>query len=178
MKIEIVACVAENNVIGNNGEMPWGTLSADLSHFRNITINGIVIMGMNTYMSIGKPLDNRINLIVTSDLSLLARDVEMDEDNATLEFFAPSFATAMKYAEKVITRFPQIKGAFVIGGQSMYEQAMPYASSMHLTELFEEHPGDRFFPEFSAADWKMIKEEYASEDGREMRFVEYARQNF
>lgn len=173
-----MACVAENNVIGYNGEMPWKVLDADMRRFREITLDGIVIMGMGTYRSIGRPLDNRINLIITSDQSLYTRDVRMDEDNVIIELFVPSLVVALECAERVMTRFPVLAGVFVIGGQSMYEQAMPYASRMRLTELFEEHLGDRFFPEFDATEWKMVSEEYASENGREMRFVEYARQNF
>lgn len=178
MEIQIVACVAENNVIGYNGEMPWKVLDTDMQRFRKITLDGIVIMGMNTYRSIGRPLDNRINVIITSDQSLYTRDARMDEDNVMLELFVPSFAVAMECAEMVLAKFPGLAGIFVIGGQIVYEQAMPYASRMHLTELFEEHLGDRFFPEFDATEWKMVNEEYASEKGREMRFVEYARQNF
>lgn len=177
MEIQIVACVAENNVIGYNGEMPWGVLNADMARFKELTLYGIVIMGMNTYRSIGKPLKNRINIIITSDSSLCERDVILDEARGTLEIFVSSFADALKCASASI-KFNSITGIFVIGGQIVYEQAMPYASRMHLTELFEEHLGDRFFPEFDATEWKMVNEEYASEKGREMRFVEYMRRNF
>src|SRR5690606_17189154 len=66
MKIVLVAAVADNNVIGANGGMPW-RLRSDMAHFRRLTLNKPVIMGRKTYESIGKPLKDRTNIVITRD---------------------------------------------------------------------------------------------------------------
>lgn len=177
MEIQIVACVADNNVIGSEGKMPWGVIHAELRRFKQITEYGIVIMGMGTYKSIGySPLSKRINIVITSD-DMSGLGDSIDRNNESILVFVNSFSDALDFAAK--TADIGAKGVFVIGGQMVYEQALPYASRMHLTELYEDFDnGDRFFPEFDATQWKLVHEEDAEEDGHEMRFVEYARQNF
>src|SRR6185437_16604711 len=71
MDIVLVAAIGENNVIGLEGQLPWH-LRSDLAHFRALTINKPVVMGRRTYTSIGKPLKDRTNIVITRDLSLLA----------------------------------------------------------------------------------------------------------
>src|SRR5665811_200097 len=71
MKIVLVAAIGENNVIGREGQLPW-RLKSDLKHFRKVTLNRPVIMGRKTYESIGKPLKDRTNIVLTSDLGLVA----------------------------------------------------------------------------------------------------------
>src|SRR3981081_4927745 len=70
MKIVLVAAVSQNNVIGREGRLPW-RLKSDLKHFRAVTINRPVIMGRKTYESIGKPLKDRTNIVLTRDLSVI-----------------------------------------------------------------------------------------------------------
>ena len=69
MKIVLVAAIGENNVIGRGGQLPW-RLKSDLKHFRALTIDKPVVMGRKTYESIGKPLKDRTNIVLTRDLSL------------------------------------------------------------------------------------------------------------
>jgi dihydrofolate reductase len=69
MKIVLVAAIGKNNVIGRDGQLPW-RLKSDLQHFRGLTINKPIVMGRKTYESIGKPLKDRTNIVLTKDLGL------------------------------------------------------------------------------------------------------------
>lgn len=171
MVIHIVACVADNNVIGLKGGMPWPKLHTDLDRFRQLTWWSPVIMGDATYKSIGQPLRDRLNVIITYRYG----SSFTSHDNVLT---APSLVKAFKHlgAEKW-------QHVYVIGGQSIYEQALPYANFLHITELYEEYEGDRFFPEFDATEWTCVyREDMLQHDAanktRDMAFTRYMRRNF
>ena len=170
MVVHIVACVADNNVIGLNGGMPWPKLRTDLDRFKQLTWWSPAIMGNATYESIGQPLKDRLNVVITSRYGTSCTS----HDNVLT---VPSLLKALNHlaAEKW-------QHAYVIGGQSVYEQALPYANFMHLTELYEEYDGDRFFPEFDATQWQLVYREHQSQEDagavRHMAFTRYMRKNF
>src|SRR5471032_2936147 len=89
MQIVLVAAIGENNVIGRDGQLPW-RLKSDLKHFREVTIGKPVIMGRKTYVSIGKPLKDRTNIVLTSDLGLVAPGAVL----------ATSLDAALNYAKR------------------------------------------------------------------------------
>jgi len=142
MKIVLVAAVAENGVIGRGGELPW-RLRSDLQHFKRLTINKPVVMGRKTFESIGKPLKDRTNIVVTRNLAhatpgaVLATSVDA------------ALATARKDAAK-----RGVDEIMVIGGHNIFEAAMPFADRLEITHVHAAPDGDVFFPPIDPAQWK------------------------
>lgn len=141
--IGIIVAMDSQGGIGNKGALPWPHLGSDMRHFREITDGSMVVMGRNTYDSIGRPLPNRHNVVVTTKpLGPVA--VQVIED--PLEFLE----TYRDSRELV----------WVIGGASIYELALPMASEMHITrigEIFaaESFPADVRFPSVDWWQWDM-----------------------
>lgn len=132
--ISVIAAVADNQVIGAQGTLPWKQ-SADLKHFRDTTINNTVIMGWNTFGSLGfQPLPQRRNIVLTR-LGGSANGVEV----------CSSFEQALEIAKSDLK-------IFVIGGASLFEAAIPIANSIYLTRIRAMPYGDTYFP---AVDWNM-----------------------
>jgi dihydrofolate reductase len=144
MKIVLVAAVADNDVIGANGGMPW-RLKSDLAHFRALTINKPVVMGRKTFESIGKPLKDRTNIVVTRDASRSAAGV----------VFVPSFAEAMAAARADAER----RGTdeiMIIGGVDIFNASMPLADRLEVTHVHARPEGDVKFPPIDPAVWRQI----------------------
>ncbi|MBR3840986.1 MAG: dihydrofolate reductase [Erysipelotrichales bacterium] len=153
--ISLVVAYSKNRVIGINGEMPW-YLPEDLKHFKELTLNKIVVMGRRTYESIGHPLPNRINIVVSSTLIL-------NEPNC---FTVPSIKDAIAYAGNNDIVF--------IGGARIYEEALSYVDTMYITEIHQEYEGDTYFPLFDEALFdKHIT--YESNDTIPYSFITYTR---
>ena len=151
----IIAAVAENDVIGKDGDIPWH-YSEDMKHFKQKTTGHSVIMGRKTYFSLPedfRPLPNRKNIVLSRSEPELPESVEL----------ANSLDEAWEKAEEYSNK------AFIIGGAGVYKQAMQEADRMILTEVHEEYEGDTFFPEWSKDDWEELKRD----DREELSFVEY-----
>jgi len=135
MKRSLIVARARNGVIGRDNALPWH-LPADLAHFQPLTTGHPVIMGRRTHESIGRPLPNRHNIVVTrtGDWSAPGCTVSPTLDAA--------FAAAAPAAE-----------AFVIGGSALYASALPHADCIYLTEIDAEIPGDTVFPEIDTTQW-------------------------
>lgn len=161
LELVLIAAVAENGVIGKDGEMPWH-YPRDLRHFRTTTMGSPVIMGRKTYESIldqtGSPLDGRVNVVVSSTLG------DQPEENVVA---VRSLSLAMKQADVVA----KDGIAYVIGGAGVYEQTLPLASRMLLTEIPERPPGDTTFPDWDDQNWT----EVSSRTEGELTFVTYER---
>jgi len=139
MKLSLVVAVAENDVIGKKGVMlPW-RLSADLQHFRELTTGAPIIMGRTTYETIGRPLPGRLNIILT-------RDANFTAEGCTV---VHSLADALSAAHNA----PE---AFVIGGGSIYDLALPEVTTMYLTRVHARPEGDVFF-RYNPAEWREEK---------------------
>lgn len=148
MKISLIAAMAHDRVIGKNNLMPWH-MPADLKHFKAITINKPVIMGRNTFMSIGKALPNRQNIVVTRDLNYQATGCEI----------AHSLEEAIRMAgtqEEVM----------IIGGAQLYQCALPQATHMYLTLIDSPIAGDTYFPVWDPAVWDEVERETHSPDDK------------
>lgn len=126
----IVAAVARNGVIGRGGALPW-RLRSDLRHFRRLTTGHAVLMGRKTWESLGRPLPDRRNIVVSRDPSFTAPGAEV--------YPSLDAARAALADEPVV---------FVIGGAQLYRQTLPFADRLVLTEVDAEPPGDAFFPEW------------------------------
>lgn len=131
-QIILIAAVAKNGVIGNNGSIPWH-LSKDLKYFRMLTTGHPCIMGRTTYESLKKPLPNRENIVLTRDEEFLYR---LHPDGVSA---ASSIGEALEYAEGD-------NRIFVIGGEQTYRAAMPFADRLEITRLEQKFEGDTFFP--------------------------------
>lgn len=142
MKIVLVAAVAENNVIGANGGMPW-RLRSDLQHFRRLTINKPVVMGRKTWQSLGKPLRDRTNIVVSRDPNF----------GAPGALVVPSLEAALDAARQDAER----RGTdeiMVIGGSDIFSAAMPLADRLEVTRVHANPAGDVFFPAIDPALWR------------------------
>lgn len=162
MQITLIAAVAENGVIGNNGEIPW-YYPEDLEHFKETTTGSPVIMGRNTYESIvdrlGTPLTNRTNIVLTSKPGEIRSGgwASFDGDPWVTEPVLD-----IEGAEAVAHGCPS-NTAYVIGGESVYEQFLDRADKMIITEIPEEPEGDTYFPEWDESEWKAMHGEERGE---------------
>ena len=142
MKIVLVAAVGNNGVIGRAGGMPW-RLKSDLQHFKRLTLNRPVIMGRKTYVSIGKPLPQRTNIVITRDANFSAPGVVT----------APNFEAALALAREDADR----RGSdeiMVIGGSEVFAAAMPLADRLEITHVHSDTQGDVTFPPIDPALWR------------------------
>lgn len=166
MKVILIAAVAENGVIGNDGEIPWD-YSEDLEHFKETTTGSPVIMGRKTFESIidrlGSPLPNRMNIVLTSD-SGAVYDSEWTSSDGDWGFTPPvgSIDEAVWLAESVADDI-EASETYVIGGASVYEQFIDRADKMIITEIPGEYEGDTYFPEWDDSEWKAMQGETREE---------------
>ena len=140
MKIALIAALTPQRVIGKNNQLPWH-LPNDLKRFHRLTQNKTVIMGRKTYESIGHALPHRQNIIVTRNKNYNAPACEI----------VSSLEEAIKksHAEEIM----------IIGGESLYQQALPLADTLYLTYVETNCCGDTWFPKFSLSDWDKIESE-------------------
>ena len=134
-KISIVVAIAQNHAIGKNNQLLWH-LPKDLKHFKEITSGHTVIMGRKTYDSVGKPLPNRRNIVVTRQ-EIIIEGCEV----------VNSLPDALKLAEGT-------NEVFIVGGAEIYKQAMPLTDRIYLTIVHENFDGDTYFPEIKEDIWE------------------------
>ncbi|MBI5798766.1 MAG: dihydrofolate reductase [Candidatus Yonathbacteria bacterium] len=153
----IIAAVAHENVIGCRGILPWGHLHADLKRFKAITLGHTVVMGYETFTSLGRPLHGRNNLILTRHPQKLVRF-------GSLVGHVDSVESVIEIAEK--------KEVFIIGGGNVYQQFIkrPEVRIMYITRISSRFHGDVFFPNFSTDDWKMTRRDEHDAVGNENTF--------
>jgi dihydrofolate reductase len=145
--VSIIAAVAENGVIGRDGDLPW-RLSSDLRRFKEITLGKPVVMGRKTWDSIGRPLPGRANIVVSRNADFVAEGADVAADiDAALEI-------ARRRAAE--TGADEI---FVIGGAALYEAALGLAGRLYLTEVQAAVSGDTHFPDVDRALWREIARE-------------------
>ncbi len=149
MIISIIVAHDEERVIGRAGGLPWH-LPSDLARFKQLTLGKPVIMGRRTFESIGRPLPGRTNIVLTSR----GMDVDGVEIAASLEE-AFSLARATGASE-----------AMVIGGGSVYAEALPSCHKLYLTEVHTKTGGDVWFPRLDPDEWHLVEEETVSSDDR------------
>ena len=160
-KLTIVVAKAANNVIGNNNELIWH-LPNDLKHFKNLTSGHPIIMGRKTFESIGKPLPNRTNIVIT-------RNQNWGQEGILV---ANSLEEAIEKGRKIDSEI------FIIGGGNIYAQAMNFVDVLEVTEVHQEFEGDTKFPEIDLKIWKEVAREDFSKDEKnqfDYSFVRYER---
>lgn len=166
MILSIIAAMDRNRVIGKSGTIPWH-LPADFEHFKSLTMGHPIIMGERTYLSIGKPLPGRTNIVLSHE--------------------GKSFpgCLAAKTLEEAIALGQKEKGGdtvYVIGGGQVYALAMPLADRLEITHVDTEiEGGDTFFPEINIkTEWREISRTPYPADAKnayDMEFVSYVRRH-
>ena len=162
MIISLVAAASDNNVIGNNGQLPW-KMPSDMKFFKDLTMGHVVIMGRKTYESMGKPLQGRKNIVVTRNKSFKA------EGCIVLSSLIEAFNV-----------FTDEKEVFVIGGAQVYMQAMQKAHKIYLTRVHCTVEGDAHFVQPSEKEWVQTKYEKHLADTKNpysYTFIELVRKN-
>ncbi len=158
--ITIIAAIAENNALGKNNDLIWH-LPADLKRFKKTTSGHHILMGRNTFESIGKPLPNRTTIIIT-------RNEDYVKDGC---FIANSLEEALEMAN-------EDDEIFVIGGAQIYKYALEnnLADALDITLVHHKFEADAFFPEIDASIWKEVKREDFKADEKnkfDYSFVRY-----
>jgi len=145
-KITLIVAAAENNAIGKNNQMPWH-LPNDFKYFKKNTLEHSVVMGRKTFESIGKPLPERRNIVLTRDLKYANQEVDVANS-----------------IQEVITYCRDEREIFIIGGAEVYKQALPLANKILLTRVHTTIDGDAYFPELLDHQWKLISAEKHQKD--------------
>ena len=145
-RIVLIAAVAANGVIGANNRLPW-RLPEDLKRFRALTLGRAVIMGRKTWESLPRALPGRQNIVVTRQHGYAAAGADA----------VASFAAALE-----CVRMPE--PVFCIGGGEIYRAALPFATTLHLTEIARAFDGDAQFPPFDRNDWRETAREAHAPD--------------
>ncbi len=134
MTISIVVAIAQNNAIGKDNKLLWH-LPKDLKHFKEITTGGTIIMGRKTYDSVGRPLPNRRNIVITRQ---------------QIEIPGCEVVNSLDAALKLCTTETEV---FIVGGAEIYKLAMPLTDRVYLTIVHQDFEADTFFPEINGDLW-------------------------
>lgn len=138
--ISIIVAVAQNGVIGDKNSLLWH-ISEDMRFFKRTTSGHPVIMGRKTYESLGRPLPNRTNVVISRTLGELEG------------------CTVVRSLEEAIALFPTEEEVFVIGGAQIYALALDVADRFYLTRVGHDYEGDTSFPTWNECEWRLISRE-------------------
>ena len=141
MKISLIVAVADDGVIGANGDLPW-RLPADWKRFKSLTMGHHLIMGRKTYESIGRLLPGRTSIVVTRQKAYSVKP------GALLAHGVPDAVELARDSSEV----------FIIGGAEIYRVALPLVDRMYVTAVAAEVAGDTFFPEWDPAQWQLTEQ--------------------
>jgi len=160
MKITLVAAIASNNVIGKENSLPWN-IPEDLKRFKQMTSGNTILMGRKTFDSIGRPLPNRQNIVMTKDENFEKEGIKVIND----------FDEALELIKE------SNEDIFVIGGSKIYELFEPVANSLAITRILKDFEGDAFFPDINWDLWQIEKEEkfFDEKSNVECKLIEYSK---
>ncbi len=136
MLISIIAAMGKNKVIGKGNALPW-KLPADMEHFKTLTKGKPIIMGRKTFESVGKPLPDRTNIIIT-------RDQNYKDEGCIVAYSTEEALKAAENSEEVM----------ICGGAQIYKEFLPKADKMYLTLIDADFEGDAYFPEYNPEEWE------------------------
>ncbi len=158
--IKIIVAISKNRVIGSNNQLLW-KLSSDLKRFKELTTDNPIVMGRKTYESIGKPLPNRRNIIITRNNDYKVEGCE----------------TVSSIEEALLLTG---NNCFIIGGGEIYRQSIDIADKIYLTLVHKDFEGDTTFPELSKEWAKISRKDFKSDEKNECdySFIEYERYEF
>lgn len=158
--IRIIAAISKNRVLGDDNKLIW-SLPNDLKRFKKLTTNNVIVMGRKTYESIGKPLPNRRNIVITRDKNYHHENIEV----------VNSIEEALLLCNN---------DCFIIGGGQIYKQTLELAHKIHLTFIDEEFEGDTIFPKLGK-EWcevSRIDNEINESHNYKYTFIDYERYKF
>ena len=138
--IKLIVATDLSRGIGKANQLPWH-LPEDLAHFKKLTTSHSIIMGRNTYDSIGRPLPNRQNIVITRNNDWYKEGVDV----------ANSLDDALKQAKDT--------EIFIIGGGQIYQQALPHAQHLYITQIEDNFACDTFFPSIEWHQWQCLSKE-------------------
>ena len=138
--VSVIVAVAENGVIGDKNSLLWH-ISEDLRNFKRITSGHPVVMGRKTFESLGRPLPNRKNVVITR------QDIEIEG------------CEVVHSLEEALAMFSADEEVFIIGGAQIYREAMPIADRFYLTRVHHSYEGDTSFPEWKESEWQKVDSE-------------------
>ena len=160
--ITIIAAIAENNALGKDNKLIWH-LPADLIRFKKTTTNHHIIMGRKTFESVGKPLPNRTNIIITRNKSFFAEGC----------IVVHSLKEALEAAK-------EDENPYILGGAEIYKQAIEIADKLDITFVHYKFDADAFFPKIDAKIWEETSRVYNKADEKnkfDYSFVRYEKKN-
>ena len=152
--ITIIAAVADNNALGKDNQLIWH-LPSDLKRFKKVTSNHHVIMGRKTYESLGKPLPNRTNIIIS-------RNTDFKAEGCVV---VNSLQAAVEAAK-------EDDNPYILGGAEIYQQAILFADKLDITFVHHRFEADAFFPEIPTSVWKETSREDFQAD--ELNIYDYS----
>jgi dihydrofolate reductase len=155
MEIVLIAALGANRVIGNRGDLPW-RLPDDMARFKRLTTGKPIVMGRKTYDTMGKPLPNRTNIV-------------MSRSSAPI----PG-CTVVRTTQEAISAAAGAPELWVIGGGEIYAAFLPLAHRLELTEVDASPEGDALFPEFDRRTFHLAKEEPHAADAKHAHAFRYA----
>ncbi len=158
MRISLIVAMAKNRVIGNKNKMPWH-LPADFTYFKKVTIGHPVIMGRKTFESIGRPLPGRRNIVISRNAAFRADGAEV----------VTSLAAAITACDSQY----KSQEAFVIGGATLYIEALPHAERIFVTEVDASPEGDTFFPMLDTKQWREVARERREANEKNAHAMEF-----
>jgi dihydrofolate reductase len=166
MEVVMIAAIAENGVIGAGGAIPW-RLKSDMQRLRALTIDKPVVMGRKTFISLGRPLPRRTNIVITRDAGFRAAGAVV----------TTSFANARAIATgDALRRFATVIA--VIGGAEIYAQWMSIADRLELTEVHARPEGDTYFAAIDKAVWQevaRVRNPAGPDNSADFSYVTYTR---
>jgi dihydrofolate reductase len=156
MEITLIAAMTPERIIGNKGVIPWkGKMPADMAYFKKMTTGKPIIMGRTTFESLGRPLPNRKNIVISRNTELSINGV-----------------TVVHSKEDAIRACGDAMEIMVIGGQQLYEMFLLDARRMLLTTIHADCKGDARFPEYNQDVWKPVStESYGKDDFNEFAYT-------
>ncbi len=149
MYISFVVAMGPNREIGLDNKLLWH-IPEDLKNFKKVTTGKMIVMGRKTFESIGKPLPDRANVVVTTDESFARDGVIVAHDPMMVLDLALEAETDLEDENFEV---------MIIGGAQIYKEFMPYVSKIYLSEVPYSGECDTFFPEFDKSEWSTIHEE-------------------
>jgi len=156
----LIVAISRNGVIGRaNGKMPWH-VKEEFQHFKKTTVGYAVIMGRKTFETLGKPLKNRLNIIISRN-----ENYKVDFDDVIIK---NSLQEAVDYCSDL--KFEKI---FIIGGGQIYKQAISFVDEMIISYMKFDAEGDVRFPVFDKGNWKVFK----MDDHEKFEIFRYERKN-
>lgn len=146
MLISAIVAMTENRVIGLDNRLPWH-LPADLRYFKKITLHKTIVMGRKTFASIGRPLPERLNIILTRDPT-----------------FKATGCTVLHSLNEIFL-LPDQNEIIIIGGSELFKQSLHQINRLYLTLIHTELEGDTFFPELKTDEWVEVSRQRHRADG-------------